>query len=170
MRLRRRAACTLIAVGGLLVTVATSQVPQKPAIVVPAQLTQLLTKQLQFSTADIAAVGRGVVVVKSLPTGESREVAIAGAFWCDVPLDYFLTRARDIISFKRVKEVQQIGLFESPARPADLEKLTVDAADIELLRRCQPGDCKFRLDGAGLERLRRDVAWAKPEAPARCGE
>src|SRR5262249_46329782 len=132
----------------------------------PANLTQLLLKHLQFSASDLVAVTRGTIVVKSLPTGESREVAVAGAFWCDVPLDYFLARARDIVSFKRVKEVQQIGVFRVPARVADLDGLTLDQQDVDVLRRCQPGDCKFKLDAAGLERMRREVAWSTPQAPA----
>jgi hypothetical protein len=161
---RARAAFWFIAASCLTVSAVITQAPPQPALVIPARLTQLLTKHFQFSVSDVAGVARGVVV-KSLPTGESREVAVAGAFWCDVPLEYFLTRARDIVSFKKVKEVQQIGLFETPARSTDLDSLKVDQQDIDVLRKCKPGDCEFKLDAAGLERMRREVVWSAPGAP-----
>jgi len=160
-----RACLTLAAAGCVLAAAAAPQ--PRTSVAPPAKLAQLLTKHFQFSASDLAAVGRGTVVVRSLPVSESREVVVAGAFWCDVPLDYFLTRARDIVTFKRVKEVQQIGLLGNPAGAANLAGLTIDQPDIDLLRKCVPGDCKFRLDRAGLERMRRDVPWSAPDATTR---
>jgi len=156
----------VLVAAGVLVTPALSQAP-KPTVAVPVRFSQILTKYFQFSASDLTALSRGTVVVRSLPAAESREVVVAGAFWCDVPLQYFLTRARDIVAFKKVKEVQQIGVFGRLATAADLARMTLEASDVDALRRCTPGDCSFRLDRAGFERMKKDVAWTSPDAAAR---
>jgi hypothetical protein len=158
----RVSAATLVAAGVL----AAMSSGQSSSVAVPARFSQVLTKQFQFSASDVAALSHGSIVVKSLPAFEPREVVVAGAFWCDVPLTYFLSRASDIVTFKRVKEVQQIGVFGRPARAADLSKLTLEGGDVDALRHCEPGDCKFKLDRAGLERMRHEVGWATPAAAA----
>src|SRR5262249_47733986 len=108
-----------VAIGAAISAFAAPQTPPARVVAVPDRFAQLLTKNFQFSASDLASVSRGTIVVKSLPTAEAREVAVGGAFWCDVPLDYFVARASNILTFKRAKEVQQIGLFGSPARVED---------------------------------------------------
>src|SRR5262245_33048150 len=164
---RQRAATVVFVAASALALLGFADAPQQHAAVpVPARFSQILTKHFQFSATDLASVGRGTVVVKSLPAAESREISVAGAFWCDVPLDYFLARAGDIVSFKRVKVVQQIGVFAHTASAGDLAKLTLEPADVEILRGCKAGDCGFRLDRAGFERLRKEVVWSAPDASA----
>ena len=164
MRALRAHVSMLVAAGVVAAAPASSPAPQKIAVTVPAPLAQVMTKSLHFSSSDVTSVGRGSTVVKLLQAGESREVAVIGAIWCDVPAAYFLSRARDIIGIKAVDEVKQIGIVGPRATPADLEGLTLEAQDIEDLRRCAPGDCKVKLDEPALQKFRFEVGWATPQA------
>jgi hypothetical protein len=154
----------MIAAGLVAVSPAASSTPQKITVTVPASFAQVLTTSLQFSASDVASLGRGSTVVKSLQAAESREVPVAGAIWFNVPVEYFLARARDIAVFKRGEEVQQIGVFGPRATPDDLRGLTLDPQDIEDLRKCRLGQCKVKLDLRGLERFRYEIGWSTPDA------
>ena len=140
--------------------------PQKVPAGVPPAFARLLTGSLQFSASDVGSLARGGTVSRTLASDESREVAIAGAIWCNVPLEYFLGRARDIVTFKRSDEVQQIGVFGPEASAAELAGLTLDAQDVEDLRKCVPGQCKVRLDLKAIERFHYQVGWSAPDAVA----
>jgi len=154
----------MIAAGLAAVSMGASARPEKITVTVPAPLAQVLTGQLQFSSSDVSSLGRGSTVVKSLTAVESREVPVVGAIWCNVPIEYFLARARDIVAFKRVDEVQQIGVFTWPAAASDVESLTLDNQDIQDLRKCTVSECKVKLDLRALERFRYEIGWAAPDA------
>jgi hypothetical protein len=57
----------------------------------------------------------------------------------------FIDRYRDIVRFEKGAGVLQIGRFSEPPRVSDLASLTVDAEDIEDVKKCRPGDCAIKM-------------------------
>jgi hypothetical protein len=134
---------------------------------VPDRLAEVLTVDLQFSPSDVQSLARGNIIARSLSAGDSREVPVAGAARFDVPLSYYLARARDIVTFKQGDEVLQIGLFGPRASAADLAGLSLDKQDVDDLKKCELDRCKVKLDAAGLARFRTEMAWNEPGATER---
>jgi hypothetical protein len=123
-----------------------------------------LLKHCGFSKGELAQVGRGEVVSRSLDA-ESSEVAICAAVQIAVPLAFYLERFRDIEWFKRSENVLQVGRFSNPPAFADLASLTFATEEASELSSCRPGHCNIKLDTAGIERVRSAAAGsARPAA------
>jgi hypothetical protein len=165
MRLGRRA-CAGVAGAAIAIALAPVPAAQTPAPAVRPALADFLTKHLQFSRSDLAALARGESVAKSMPAADSREVAVAGAVRFDVPVDFYLAKLRDIVAFKKAPDVFRVGVFSTPPVPADLAGLELDPRDIEDLRHCAVGRCDVRLDATALTRFQREVNWKDPKSAA----
>lgn len=116
-----------------------------------------LLKEVGFSSHDIERIGRGEIVSRTIDSDGSA-VALAVAGTIAVPPTFYLERFRDIESFKKTEEVQQIGRFGSPPAAADMATMTLDQEDIDDLRSCRVGGCGLKLDRRGIEAMaRRDT-------------
>ena len=80
----------------------------------------------------------------------------------DVPAEFFIDKVRDIVNFKKSDNVLQIGKFSDPPRLEDLAGLTLDAVDIEAIRRCRVNSCDVKLPERFIERFRKEVNWSAP--------
>jgi len=129
---------------------------------IPDQPRSFLSRHAAFSTRDFEDLNRQRPVAKILDTKHSKEVAPIGVIRVDVPEDYFLTRFRDIENFKKSDEVLQIGKFSRPPQAKDLDRMTLDADDLESLKKCRPGDCGMKLPAAFVDRFSREI---DPSAP-----
>ena len=110
---------------------AQSEAPPRP----------FLRQAIQFTDAQLAAVERGEAVIKQLVTPEKAEVAAFGVVKVKGTQDVFLQKNRQIHVFRKVPEVLQIGRFSAVPTVADLQGLTWEAADLDALKRCKPGQC-----------------------------
>lgn len=132
-------------------------------------LCALLTTRLTFASADPddwlaryfdvdaagrARVARGEPLAMSLPADDDREVALLGAVRLRIGPEDYAARLRDIVRFKRGPQVEAVGVFSSPAMPADLAALDLSAAEVRALRDCRVGDCGLQLTAPMLDRLR----------------
>jgi len=117
-----------------------------------------------LSARDLADAGGGDVIAHSLPSSEDGEVAVVGLVRVDVPPDFFVSRVRDIESFKRSRRVFEVGRFSAPPRVEDLDALTVPADDLRDLRSCRVGDCDLQLTEGAIERFRTAIDWSSAGA------
>jgi hypothetical protein len=125
----------------------------------PPEPHAFLSRHLGFSSAELATLDAGEILVNLPKTAETREVAAFAVARVDVPTDFFLEKFRDIENFKKTKNVLQIGKFGNPPRLSDLQGLIVDAADIEDLKRCKVKSCDFKMSAKFIERFRKEVDW-----------
>ncbi|HMD36465.1 MAG TPA: hypothetical protein VKH42_15920, partial [Vicinamibacterales bacterium] len=121
----------------------------------------VLTRNLRFSTNELADLARGKIVGHSIDGPAAGEVAVAGGVRVDAPKSAFIDRVRDIEHFKKGPEILQIGRFSSPPAPADLDRLTVDTDDFDVLE-CRVGDCPIRLPADVIRRFQQEI---DPKAP-----
>jgi hypothetical protein len=122
-----------------------------------------LRKVIQLDDAQLAAVEKGTVVTKLLPTTEKAEVAAFGVVKTAGTVDLLLTRARDFQKFRQVPQIPEMGRFSNPAKVEDLVGLNHPPADIAALRKCKPGSCDVKLGTKGLEAVSK-INWAAPDA------
>jgi hypothetical protein len=125
-----------------------------------------LRKVIQLDDTQLAAVDKGEVVTKLLPTSAKEEIAAFGVVKTAGTPDQLLALARDIQKFRQVPQIPEIGRFSNPARVEDLKGLTHPPDDIGALKRCKPGSCDVKLGTKGLEAVSR-IDWKTPDAEQR---
>ncbi len=126
-----------------------------------------LGKYVRLSDAEMIAMGRGEVVSKLVSATNKRELAVFGVVRLAIPNDFFTTKIRDIVDYKKNAGVLQIGKFSDPPRQSDLAGLTIDADDLKELTTCTVGDCGVRMTAAQIERFRTEVDWKRKDSYAR---
>ncbi len=122
-----------------------------------------LRKAIQLDDAQLAAVEKGAVVTKLLPTTEKAEVAAFGVLKTAGTVDLLLTRVRDFQKFRQVPQIPELGRFSNPAKVEDLIGLHHPPDDIVALRKCKPGSCDVKLGTKGLEAVAK-INWSAPDA------
>jgi len=126
----------------------------------------VLTRDLRFSSAELADLERGRVVRHVLDAHSAGEVGVVGAIRVSAPVDAFVASVRRIEEFKRGPDVLQIARFSNPPQLADLDALTIDKDDFDL-RRCRVGSCDIRLAAQAIARIQREVDWNAGDADSR---
>ena len=83
-----------------------------------------LRKVIQLDDAQLAAVEKGEVITKLLPTTDKPEIAAFGVVKTGGTPDQLVALARDVRKFKKVPQIPEIGHFSTPAKIEDLAGLT----------------------------------------------
>jgi len=110
-----------------------------------------LRKVIQLDEAQLAAVEKGDVVTKLLPTTDKPEIAAFGIVKTAGSVDKLMELARDVRKFRQVPQIPEMGYFSNPAKIEDLKGLNHPADDIAALKKCKPGSCDVKLGTKGLE-------------------
>lgn len=124
-----------------------------------------LRKVIQLDDQKLAAIDKGEVVTKLLPSPDKPEIAAFGVVKTGGTPDLLLRLAKDIRRFRQVPQIPQMGLFSRPPRLEDLKGLTHPPDDISALKRCKPGSCDVKLGTAALERVAK-LDWKAADAEA----
>jgi hypothetical protein len=119
-----------------------------------------LRKYIGCSQSDLSALSRGEPLAKILQTDNPIEVAVFGAIRVNVPAELFIQKYRDIVNFKKSKEVLQIAKFAQPPALEDLQSLALDPAETSSLKNCIVGSCNMKLTSQMIDRLHREVNWS----------
>ena len=150
----------------LVLAFAIVGVPQVAPVAIDPAVHDVLARDLRFSPAEFAELARGKIVKRALESTAPGEVAAVGAARIGAPLDAFLSAFRDIVTFKRNRDVLQIGRFSDPPTAADLAPLSIGDDDLDG-RDCRVGDCDVRLPAQELARFRSEIDWKAKEAKAK---
>jgi len=122
-----------------------------------------LRSYVHLGDEQLSNLDRGQAVAKILDSNHPLEFPSFGSIRAGVPGEFLLEKYRDIATFKKSKEVLQVGKFHSPPQPQDLDALILDQGDIDGLKKCIAGDCAVKLPAAAIERFRKEVNWAAPD-------
>jgi len=131
---------------------------------VPAQSSagefqRILNEKAAFQPADFAALEQGQTIVKLTPITDKREIAMCGLVTLRTSADQFLRTYLENMTRQNNQTILEAGRFGTAPAVADLQQLTIDAAEIEDLKACVAGDCSLKLSAKMIERLRREVDW-----------
>src|SRR6266540_838770 len=125
----------------------------------PASPFGFLQPTISFSEEDRQRLDSRAIVVRILPA-QGHELAAMAAGALTVGPDAFITSINNIVALKKGPYVPQIGRFSAQPRVEDLNALTLDAVDVDAIRRCQPGWCGLKLDGEEIKRLQQAISTA----------
>jgi hypothetical protein len=121
---------------------------------------------VRLDSAEAAAVERGDVVVRTLPTRETRDVAVLGVVRVETSRDLYLRRVQDFRTWLRTPTRTRLGVFSDPARPEDVEQVQVTKQDARDLRKCKPGECSTKLPATVMQQLQDEINWSSADAQA----
>ena len=109
-----------------------------PSQVDTANLQIFLRTQLQLSGSELAALNQGRPVVKTLPATTKREMTTAGGVRIrGAGIERFVSQFKTLEGFRTSQFVLQIGKFGQDPQLSDLDALTLEADDIDALRKCR---------------------------------
>lgn len=132
----------------------------------PAQLTRFLTQSIALDAAQLSAVEHGEPVVKVLETRDRRDVAIFGIITSPESHAEFARAARDFPAALRTPNRSALGIFSTPASPADVAGVTVTERDVAEMKDCKPGDCVVKLPATDMRRIHEQINWSAPDVQA----
>lgn len=132
-----------------------------------AEFQQALREKAAFNEPDFAALKLNQPVVRAVPTTDKREVAVSGLVNINSSAEEFLRSYRDSMLRKNNSAILEIGSFAGEPTMADLDGLTLEAADIDDLKECVVGECQIKLSAPMIERFQKEIDWAAPDYHAR---
>jgi hypothetical protein len=125
---------------------------------------EFLVSSFGLSQADFTRLERGLVVSRTLPATDRREIATLGIVRVSITPEFYVAQLADIARFKSDDAILQIGTFGNPPRLDDIAGLTLDESDIRSLQRCRVGRCGIQLPADAIARFGREVAWSSRDA------
>jgi hypothetical protein len=128
---------------------------------------RFMTAVFDLTPADLKLLDTGGVISRTLPVKDSREMATFGVVRIKITADFYVQQFSDIARFKQADAIAQIGAFNNPATPADIEALTLDESDLKSLSSCRIGDCRLQLPAEAIQRFNKELDWRQPDAQKR---
>jgi hypothetical protein len=118
---------------------------------------------VHVSPADRAALDQGKAIARTLPADDGH-LALFAAVRIRATADRFMAWALAIEEMKRSEVVSAVRQFSAMPVAGDVADMTLEAGDIEALRKCEPGDCGLKLTASEIASLRgvvdrAGVAW-----------
>ncbi len=148
-----------------LMLAAAARLPSAPAAL-PPQLDDYVTRHVKLTPEQRSALLSGKPITQLLDADPSTEVAVFGAVWVAAPVARYVSAVKDIETFEKGGSFRVTRKISSPPRIEDFAQIALSDADVKSLRSCNVGDCEIKLGQSALDRIRREVDWAKPSAHA----
>lgn len=115
----------------------------------------IVEPSVSLSAADRDRLARGELVSRVLPARKG-QVAVFAVTRIAAEPETLIAAARDITDLKKSPLVLAIGRFSDPPQLSDLDALTLDAHDRDVLAACEPRRCSFKLAAIEIEAIKRD--------------
>jgi hypothetical protein len=135
--------------------------------VLPGDLETYVTKYVHLDADARARLLAGAPITKLLDSDPSKEVVVFGAVWVHAPIARYLAAVKDIERFESGDNFLVTKKVSSPPRLDDFAQLRITDDDARDMRSCKVSSCEFKLSEGGIERLRREVDWTRPDAHER---
>jgi hypothetical protein len=163
MRFRRVAhaapvVLVLVPLGAVCLTAA------RPSAVAAEDPQTIIKKPLQLSDAELATLGQGQPVAKTLTSTAPREMTTVGAVRIrGGAMARFVNQFKTLEGFRTSQFILQIEKFGGTPQLSDLDKLTLEPEDVESLRACRVGACDVQLSADDINRFSQ-LNWKSPTA------
>ena len=136
------------------------------ALSVTADPFAFFARTVKVSASERAALARGHVVVRRLPS-LGNEVGMLTIIATKATPAQLVTLARDIRQFKADPVVRAVGRISSPAAARDFEGMPVSNDELTDLRECRSGNCGVKLTDAEIAAVRAALPESVGRWPAR---
>lgn len=142
---------SIMPVSALLALIAAAA---SPASAQPdSGLQTFFTENVGLSQAQIAAIGSGEPVAKTLPARTPAEVFLFGAVYIEAAPESYLRLVHDFERLRRVPSYLALGVFTQPSQLSHSHGFSFDSDDTRALRKCKPGDCLIQMPASTIEEL-----------------
>jgi hypothetical protein len=132
----------------------------EPRPVDTTNLHAFLGTQFHVSDSELSLLNQGRPVVKTLAATMKREVTTAGGVRIrGAAFQRFAHQFKTLEGFRTSPFVLQIGKFSQEPQLSDLDALTLDAEDIDALRKCRVAACDVQLAAADIRPFNTEVNW-----------
>lgn len=143
----------------------TTVTPNAADLVDRANLDAFLRAQLALTSSELTALHQGRPIGKSLSATTKREMVTTGGIHIRAAtLARFVNQFKTLEGFRTSQFVRQIAKFSEPPQLRDLDPLTLDADDIDALRKCRVGACDVQLSAEDIRRFNTEVDWRSSSA------
>ena len=123
----------------------------------PAPLAEFLSQSIGLTPDELVNVGNGKLVMKALPSADSREITIFGIVSVSAPREFYIERVADFrTSLSAPKRV--FGVYSEPATSEDMANIALSHDEVEDLAHCEPGSCLLKLPSAVMAEVRAEMA------------
>jgi hypothetical protein len=143
----------------IAVTPAVDRAQGRGGSALPARLETYLAKVVRPTAAERARLIAGAPLTRLLDADATKELAVFGAIWINVPIAKYVEAVKDIEQFERGRRFKITRRVNTPPRPEDFADLHLTAEDVEDLRTCRVGDCELKLSQQALQAFRMEVDW-----------
>lgn len=124
---------------------------------------QFFREYVGLNRDQIAEIRAGKAVARILDSRTPDEVFVFGAVHVQSTPEDYLRLASDVDSLRKLPNYLAIQKFSDPPRLSDLDGLTLEADDIQQLKKCKPGHCEVQLPSDAMEAFQRSVNWSAPD-------
>jgi hypothetical protein len=132
----------------------------------PHDLHRFFRDQMRLGDAEVAAISRGAVVAKMLPSKTLNEILVFGAVFVKADPEEYLRLAFNLERLRKLPGYLGIGRIGDVSAPSDLEGFTLEPEDIQDLKDCKPGKCGLQLPAASMQELQRAIVWSRNDVEA----
>lgn len=122
-------------------------------------------RSIGLSAAQRDSIAHGRVVVRLLPGGTDRDVAVIGIIGLSGAREALRARALDVEGLLTASG-KRFHLLGDPATHVDVRDAALDESEYNDLRTCRPGACDFKLPASAMESFVEQVDWSARDAKA----
>jgi hypothetical protein len=108
-------------------------------------LAAVLEAHWSLSDKEAAALERGDVLARALPSSDRNDVALVGLTVVNVPRSFYTAVAQDVNSTLLAPYRVAAEAFHDPAAVEDLSAMTLAESELKDLRKCRPQHCGMKL-------------------------
>ncbi|HYP25789.1 MAG TPA: hypothetical protein VE262_03635 [Blastocatellia bacterium] len=130
------------------------------------EMVQARVSHLKLKPEEVRALINRQVIVRSLATGNSREVTGFGIVVADATPESFTDSFRNLDYFRNQSSVMGSGKFSPTPSLSDLKDLTIDHKDIMALAKCKVGESDIKLSKEEIASIRALVSSSAQLTPA----
>jgi hypothetical protein len=123
-------------------------------------LNTFFKQNIGLGDSEIAQIEQGKAVAKILSSNSPSQVFVFGAISINAPPRSYLRLATDLDGLKSLPGYIAIQRFSNPPVLSDLSRFSIDAADLDELKKCKPGDCDLQLPVENIEAFRSKIDWS----------
>jgi len=153
----RRSVCAAAAVA--ILAESSSIETQSPARSLPPRLDAYLNTVVHPTKDERARLLNGEALTRLLDADVTKELAVFGAIWINVPIRQYIDAVKDIERFERSPRFKITRRISTPPQLDDFRDLHLSAEDVADLRTCRVGDCELKLSQQALQAFRTEVDW-----------
>lgn len=139
-------------------TAALAQRPEPP-------IEDFVRDSLGISARELADVQRGVILAKTLPTQNPRDVTVFGMVQIATTRASFAPRMSDARRSVALRS-PTAEIFDDPPTAANLQRVAVDPSEYRDLQTCRLEHCSFKLPASMMRDFATAVSWTGDSAKA----